>query len=197
VKKVLSKSAMEIHNLKACNPTKSKVEIPEIVLQTIESTNFAKPTPPISQHNGFKQCLSFGQSTFNKDTNSNLTDAEKFAKLFDPENPPCIDEETMHKLKNEFNDWDYGIIFIRWFGDVLNCLCMYQVVRSDANLENYCIHHKVKDAYLQTHVELVNIEEFRKLLSNKKAYCDLCMRPLFIMAPEDGCIIFREPISSN
>jgi hypothetical protein len=39
--------------------------------------------------------------------------------MFDPENPPCNDEETMHKLKNESNDWDYGIIFIRWFGDVV------------------------------------------------------------------------------
>jgi hypothetical protein len=145
---------MEIHTLKA-----SKVKLSIIVLQTIESTTSPKRTSPtymmtIPQHHGFKQCLSFGQSTFDKDPNYHLTDAEKFAKLFDPEHLPCIDEETMHKLKYVFNDWDYGIIFIRWFGDVLNCLCMYQIVRSDVNFANYCIHHKGKQAYLETHVEL-------------------------------------------
>jgi hypothetical protein len=117
--------------------------------------------------------------------------------LFDPEYPPCIDGETMDKLKNVFNDWDYGVIFIRWFGDALNGFCIYQIVRSDVNFENYCIHHKVKEAYLETHVELLNIEEFRKLLSNKKSFCDFCMRPLFIMVSQDDFIFNRELLTPN
>jgi hypothetical protein len=52
-----------------------------------------------------------------------------------------------------------------------------QIWRSDANFENYCIHHKANDSYIETRIELLNTEKFRILLSDEKAYCNLCMMP--------------------